>query len=76
MDFFDVSEKVVVITGASGALGGEYAQILLKANAKVVCLDISVSENISYYKKVIKPTQREIESHQHYIKTSLKKNFY
>ena len=51
MDFFDVSEKVVVITGASGALGGEYAQILLKANAKVVCLDISVSENISYLEK-------------------------
>ena len=36
----------------------------------------NLRENISYYKKVIKPTQREIDSHQHYIKTSLKKNFY
>ena len=52
MDFFDVSKQVVVITGASGALGGEYAQMFLEANAKVVCLDISLSENISSLKKL------------------------
>ena len=33
-------------------------------------------ENISYFKRVIKPTQKELERHQHYIKTSLKKNYY
>tara|TARA_X000000950_G_scaffold105713_1_gene133155 strand:- start:254 stop:916 length:663 start_codon:yes stop_codon:yes gene_type:complete len=33
-------------------------------------------KNISYFKKVIKPTQKELERHQHYIKTSLKKNYY
>ena len=33
-------------------------------------------ENISYFKGVIKPTQKELERHQHYIKTSLKKNYY
>ena len=33
-------------------------------------------ENIFYFKKVIKPTQKELESHQQYIKTSLKKNYY
>ena len=36
----------------------------------------NLKENISYFKKVIKPTQKELESHQHYIKTSLKKNYY
>ena len=32
--------------------------------------------NISYFKKVIKPTQKEQESHKHYLKTSLKKNYF
>jgi DNA polymerase III, epsilon subunit and related 3''-5'' exonucleases len=36
----------------------------------------NLKENIPYFKKVIKPTQKELESHQHYIKTSLKKNYY
>ena len=35
-----------------------------------------LGKNISYFKKVIKPTQKELESHKHYIKTSLKKNYY
>ena len=33
-------------------------------------------ENIFYFKKVIKPTQKELESHKQYLKTSLKKNYY
>ena len=32
--------------------------------------------NISYFKKVIKPTQKELESHERYLKTSLKKNYF
>ena len=36
----------------------------------------NLRENISYFKKVIKPNQKELENHQHYIKTSLKKNYY
>ncbi|MDC3087882.1 DNA polymerase III subunit epsilon [Candidatus Pelagibacter sp.] len=36
----------------------------------------TLKENILYSKKVIKPSQKELESHQHYIKTSLKKNYY
>ena len=32
--------------------------------------------NISYFKKVIKPTQKELENHERYIKTSLKKNYF
>ena len=38
--------------------------------------DKNLRKKISYSKKVIKPTQKELESHQHYIKTSLKKNYY
>ena len=32
--------------------------------------------NISYFKKVIEPTQKELESHERYIKISLKKNYF
>ena len=37
---------------------------------------IKTNGNISYFKKVIKPTQKELESHKNYIKTNLKKNFF
>ena len=36
----------------------------------------NIRKNISYFQKVIKPSQKELERHQHYIKTSLKKNYY
>ena len=32
--------------------------------------------NISYFKKIIKPTQKELENHHRYIKTNLKKNYF
>ena len=37
---------------------------------------INFKGEISYFKKVIKPTQKELENHQRYIKTSLKKNYF
>lgn len=37
---FDVSEEIVVITGVSGQLGGEYAQAFLERGACVVGLDV------------------------------------
>tara|TARA_Y200000002_G_scaffold349568_1_gene326294 strand:- start:348 stop:1010 length:663 start_codon:yes stop_codon:yes gene_type:complete len=36
----------------------------------------NLRENISYFKKVIKPTSKELKNHQHYLKISLKKNYY
>tara|TARA_B100000886_G_C20408138_1_gene485755 strand:- start:745 stop:1407 length:663 start_codon:yes stop_codon:yes gene_type:complete len=38
--------------------------------------DINFKEKISYYKKVIKPSKKELDSHQRYIKTNLKKNYF
>ena len=32
--------------------------------------------NISYYKKVVMPTDSEIKKHKEYLKANLKKNFY
>ena len=32
--------------------------------------------NISYYKKIVIPTDTEIKKHKNYLKTNLKKNFY
>ena len=40
---FDVSKKVVLITGASGLLGAEYSKIFLERGAFVVGLDIKSS---------------------------------
>ena len=37
---------------------------------------IKLQGNISYFKKVIKPTPKEQESHKHYLKTRLKKNYF
>ncbi len=34
------------------------------------------NNNISYFKKIIKPTEKEKLSHDQYLKTSLKKNFF
>tara|TARA_B110000438_G_scaffold302639_1_gene360972 strand:- start:855 stop:1523 length:669 start_codon:yes stop_codon:yes gene_type:complete len=39
-------------------------------------LNLNLTEDISYYKKVISPTVDEIENHKIYLKTSLKKNFF
>ena len=33
-------------------------------------------KNISYYKKIIKPSQEELENHNNYLKLHLKKNFF
>lgn len=41
---FDVSRDIVVITGVSGQLGAEYAQVFLARGAKVIGLDIGASQ--------------------------------
>jgi NAD(P)-dependent dehydrogenase (short-subunit alcohol dehydrogenase family) len=43
---FDVSEDIVVITGASGQLGLEYSNTFLKSGARVVALDLFKSPGI------------------------------
>ncbi len=40
---FDVSQEIVLITGVSGQLGGEYAQAFLRRGARVVGLDVRPS---------------------------------
>lgn len=40
---FDVSSEIVVITGVSGQLGGEYARAFLQRGARVVGLDVRAS---------------------------------
>lgn len=37
---FDVSKELVIITGVSGQLGGEYAKVFLERGARVVGLDV------------------------------------
>lgn len=40
---FDVSQEIVLITGVSGQLGGQYAQAFLQRGARVVGLDVRPS---------------------------------
>ena len=49
-NLFDVSNAVVVITGASGQLGLSYQKEFLARGAKVVGVDISKSESIDHLK--------------------------
>ena len=35
-----------------------------------------LKKNISYFKKVVKPTEEEKRNHEQYLKTNLKKNFF
>ena len=44
-----------------------------QANEKTI---IDSREFTQYYKKVIKPTQEELDLHKQYLKTNLKKNFF
>jgi len=38
--------------------------------------DYKINKDISYYKKIIKPTSDEIEKHQRYLNQNLKKNYF
>lgn len=42
-DIFDISHEIVLITGVSGQLGGEYAKAFLERGARVVGLDVRFS---------------------------------
>lgn len=42
---FDVSQEIVLITGVSGQLGGEYAKAFMERGAHVVGLDVRPSPN-------------------------------
>jgi len=41
-NIFDLSNKVAIVTGAAGQLGGEFVPALLEAGASVVAFDISL----------------------------------
>ena len=44
-------------------------------NLEEISKDVNEQASL-YYKKVIQPTSEEIKSHQNYLKTNLKKNFF
>lgn len=50
-NFFDVTNRIIVITGASGQLGLEYQNAFLHNGAKVIGLDIVKSERITEIEK-------------------------
>ena len=55
INLFDISEKVIVITGGAGALGGSMAAYLLTQGAKIAILDLfpeSVEQRVVELKKI------------------------
>ena len=48
----------------------------LNFNSEVNEINKTVKTNISYFKKIIKPNEKEIKNHKQYLKTHLKKNFF
>ena len=44
VDYFDVQNEIVVITGISGQLGIQYAKTFLKLGSKVIGVDLVESE--------------------------------
>jgi NAD(P)-dependent dehydrogenase (short-subunit alcohol dehydrogenase family) len=51
---FDLSNKIIVITGISGQLGLEYAKAFLDQGAKVVGLDLNSNQMIFDYQNIFK----------------------
>jgi len=48
---FNISKKIVVVTGASGQLGASYQEAFLENGSFVIGLDIIKSKKIDFYKK-------------------------
>ena len=54
-ELFDITEKIIVITGGAGALGGSMAAYLLTQGAKIAILDLfpeSVEQRVTDLKKI------------------------
>jgi NAD(P)-dependent dehydrogenase (short-subunit alcohol dehydrogenase family) len=52
LKLFDLSDKVVIVTGAAGQLGGEYVKALLSAGASVAAFDVWLDNPKSKLKNV------------------------
>ncbi|MGB5499146.1 MAG: SDR family oxidoreductase [Maribacter sp.] len=55
VNLFDISEKVIVITGGAGALGGNMASYLLTHGAKIAILDLvpdNIEQRVDALKKI------------------------
>ena len=59
MNQFNLSEKVALITGASGLLGVEHAIALLKNGAKVIITDVNEKSLIKAYDTLLNSENKE-----------------
>ena len=55
-DRFDLTGKVVVVTGGTGLLGSAYCQALADQGAQVVMADLAAADPVSKADKVQTPT--------------------
>ena len=62
MSRFDLSDRVALITGASGLLGAEHTKALLDLGAVVVMTDINESGLIKAYDALLNSDNRNVFS--------------
>ena len=56
---FDLTEKVCVVTGASGIIGSKVSELMLKHGAKVALLDLNESQNLNLEKNLTEKFKKE-----------------
>lgn len=49
-EFFDLTNKIIIITGGLGQLGTQYVKTFLEAGAKVAVFDIKINKPNSFFK--------------------------
>lgn len=62
LDKFDLSEELVVVTGAAGLLGTKHVEALVEVNATVIALDINDNALNSLKEHISKNYQKDIFS--------------
>ena len=65
---FDLSSKVILITGASGTLGHAFAESLANAGAKLLLVDKRITPILNLQKKFKKKAEKSPFSKQMLLK--------
>ena len=61
---FDLNNKNIVITGSSGLLGSQYANILAAAGANLILLDIDIKKNKKLEEDLVKKYKNKSRSYK------------
>jgi NAD(P)-dependent dehydrogenase (short-subunit alcohol dehydrogenase family) len=69
---FDLTNKVILVTGGGGFLARQHANVVLKNNGKLILIDINKKKLISFVKELGKKYQKKVT---YYLGDITKENF-